>query len=136
MSELRADTRNVEVRRGRETVLLVEDRDDVREITRRMLSDLGYTVITATSAENALSTFNGHSTEIQALVTDVMMPGKNGCQLAQELLAINPGLRVLYVSGHPGELLANQGLQEGEHFLSKPFTSQTLGVKMREMLDH
>ena len=123
------------VSRGSGTVLLVEDDDAVRLATRRILALGGYTVHEAGGPEEARRLFAEHRDALDLLVTDVMMPGENGADLANALREQKPGLRVLYVSGYPGEDLARLGRLSGEvELLRKPFTVRELTERVRDVL--
>jgi len=123
-------------KRGCETILLVEDNNAVRRITLRMLRSAGYQVIEARSAEEALPLAREHAGRIGLLLTDVMMPGMNGPELAKRLAGEMPGLKVLFVSGYPDEVLREEGvLEEGVQLLMKPFSADALEKKVREVLD-
>jgi PAS domain S-box-containing protein len=119
-----------------ETILLVEDEDAVRNLTRRLLENGGYTVLQASDAESAMEVADSHPGRLDMLLTDVVMPGLSGPELARRLLTSRPRLRVLYVSGYPDEAMASQGLLEPDaSFLQKPFTPETLARRVREILD-
>jgi PAS domain S-box-containing protein len=119
-----------------QTILLVEDEDAVRNLTRRLLENGGYTVLQASDAESAIEVARRHSGRLDMLLTDVVMPGLSGPELARRLMPSRPGLRVLYVSGYPDEAMASQGLLEPDaSFLQKPFTPETLARRVREILD-
>jgi DNA-binding NtrC family response regulator len=117
---------------GTETVLVVEDAEPIRELARRLLEVLGYTVLVAANAEEASSLEAAHPV-LDVLVTDVVMPEGNGPDLAVRLLERRPGLAVVYMSGYTVEVLGELGA--GIHFLQKPFTSETLGRTIREALE-
>ena len=124
------------VRQGSETILLVEDEEAVRGLTRRCLESSGYTVLQASNAEEALPIAASHAGRLDLLLTDVIMPGASGPELALRVLELRPGTRVLYVSGYTDLSMASQGvLDDGAFFLQKPFTPQTLARKVREVLD-
>ena len=124
------------MRRGSETILLVEDEDAVRGLTRRCLEASGYTVLQAASAEEALPIAAGHAGQLDLLLTDVIMPGASGPELARRLLEKRPGTRVLYVSGYTDTSMVSQdSLDDGAYFLQKPFTPESLARKVREILD-
>jgi len=119
-----------------ETILLVEDEDAVRNLTRRLLENGGYVVLQASDAEAALEIAQRHPGRLDMLLTDVVMPGLSGPELARRLMASRPRLRVLYVSGYPDEAMASQGLLDPDaSFLQKPFTPETLARRVREILD-
>ena len=121
---------------GRETILLVEDEPAVRELARVVLSELGYTVIAAQNSEDAVRLAGRHDSEIHLLLTDVVMPGMSGHDLASHLTALHPNLRVLYTSGYTYNVIAENGtLEEGLSFMQKPFTPRALAQKVRETLD-
>ncbi|WP_269540605.1 response regulator [Cerasicoccus fimbriatus] len=122
--------------RGSETVLLVEDEDTVRDTTRIFLKELGYTVICAKIPAEAFELINYRLGTIDLLITDVVMPGMNGRELALRLLSKHPKLKVLYMSGYTADVIANRGvIEDGVEFLSKPFRQEVLARKLRSMLD-
>jgi PAS domain S-box-containing protein len=122
--------------RGHETILLVEDEDDVRELTQMVLSKGGYNVIEAHSPAEAERLAGHGGPEIHLLLTDVVMPGISGRELAKRLSERFPHLRVLFMSGYTYNVIAQNGtLEEGISFLQKPFTPQLLMEKVREALD-
>jgi two-component system cell cycle sensor histidine kinase/response regulator CckA len=122
--------------RGKETVLLVEDEDAVRESEREYLEQHGYTVLAAPDGPAALELAASCGREIQLLVTDVVMPKMSGSELGAQLVAQRPGLKVLYVSGYAENTVMQHGLAElGSRFLHKPFTLKALTAKIRELLE-
>jgi DNA-binding NtrC family response regulator len=123
-------------RDGKETILLVEDEPAVRELTRMALSKRGYSVLEALNPADAERLAGSHGSEIHLLLTDVVMPGMSGHELAKRLTARHRNLRVLYMSGYTYNFIAEDGtLEEGAAFLQKPFTPQVLAQKVRETLD-
>ena len=121
--------------KGKETILLVEDEPAVRELARMVLSEQGYTVIEAQNSEDAVRLAGGHDSEIHLLLTDVVMPGMSGHDLAKHLTALHTNLRVLYMSGYTYNVIGENGtLEEGLSFLQKPFTPQVLTQRVREAL--
>jgi len=121
--------------KGKETILLVEDEPGVRELARMVLSEQGYTVIEAQNSEDAVRLAGRHGSEIHLLLTDVVMPGMSGHDLAKHLTALYTNLRVLYMSGYTYNVIAENGtLEEGLSFLQKPFTPQVLTQRVREAL--
>jgi len=123
---------------GRETILLVEDEPELRELTRTVLVARGYTVIEAGNAEEAerLASDRRDGGKIHLLLTDVIMPGVSGRELAKRVLARQPSVRVLYMSGYTYNVIAQDGtLERGVAFLQKPFTPSALVEKVREVLD-
>jgi PAS domain S-box-containing protein len=121
---------------GTETVLLVEDESTVRSVAREVLQMVGYTVLEAATGEQALQLVEQHSGAIHLLVTDVVMPGMSGGELAARLMVDYPALVVLYLSGYTDEAIAQHGvLQAGIELLHKPFTPDALARRVREVLD-
>jgi len=120
---------------GCETVLLVEDEESVRELVRVTLISRGYKVLEADNGESGLRMAEECKESIDILVTDVVMPGIGGRELAKKLLALRPGVSVLFLSGYTEDAIATQGaLGQGMAFLQKPFTLQNLAKKVREVL--
>jgi two-component system cell cycle sensor histidine kinase/response regulator CckA len=121
---------------GKETILLVEDREDVRELTARTLRDLGYTVLEAEDSASALEFFRDRTRAIDLLLTDVAMPGINGFELADLIRTYHSGIRVLFMSGYSDPEHFSEKLAEpGFAYLPKPFTSQSLASLVRSLLD-
>jgi PAS domain S-box-containing protein len=121
--------------RAAETVLVVDDSAGLRELTRRLLQRLGYTVLVAANADEALGVFEQNAS-VEVLLTDVVMPGGSGPELTQQLMARHPALKVIYMSGYTEDAIVQHGVVDpGIAFLHKPFTSATLGQKIREVLD-
>jgi PAS domain S-box-containing protein len=121
---------------GTERVLLVEDEPEVRRLVERLLKMHGYAVVAAPGPAEALAAARGGDEPIDVLVTDVVMPGMNGRELARALSTRLPGLRVLYMSGYTDAAITQHGILEpGTAFLSKPFTPDALARKLREVLD-
>jgi PAS domain S-box-containing protein len=121
---------------GTETVLLVEDVDTVRALAREILRLNGYTVIEARHAREALLLSEAHRGPIHLMLTDVVMPGMSGGELARRLRTQRPATRVLCMSGYADDVLFRRGVQEEEiAFLQKPFTAAALSRKVREVLD-
>jgi DNA-binding response OmpR family regulator len=120
---------------GSETVLLVEDEDSVRELVRETLALRGYRVLEADNGESGLRVAQEHGDEIDILITDVVMPGMGGRELAKRLMGLRSQLGVLYLSGYTEDAIVNHGaLDPGTAFLQKPFTLQKLAQKVREVL--
>jgi len=120
---------------GHETILLVEDEPMILEMTTVMLELQGYTVLPANSAGEAISLAQEYADEIHLLLTDVVMPEMNGRDLARNLLPLYPHLKRLFMSGYTANVIAHHGvLDEGVHFLQKPFTMQDLAAKIRAVL--
>jgi PAS domain S-box-containing protein len=121
---------------GTETILLVEDDDGLRALTRRVLLKHGYEVIETARTSDAEQACRNHPGKIHMLLTDVVMPGASGKELASRLTMIRPEMLVLYMSGYTDSVVMKQGVEEGSvNFLAKPFTPAALGQKVREVLD-
>jgi CheY-like chemotaxis protein len=122
--------------RGSETVLVVEDEPAVLTLSRRALETQGYVVLAAADGAAALRVVERHGGTIHLLLTDVVMPGLSGRELADQLQARRPGIRVLYMSGYPGDAVVQHGtLPPGSAFLQKPFSPDGLARKVRDVLD-
>jgi len=121
---------------GSETVLLVEDEAMVRTLARKALESHGYRVLEAGAAAAALELSERHAGPINLLLTDVVMPGMSGRELAHRLLQGRGTLRVLYMSGYTDDAVLRHGvMEEGMAYLQKPFTPDQLARKVREVLD-
>ena len=119
-----------------ETVLLVEDEDAVRGLACRVLENAGYRILEAADGHQALRLLEGNGEPIQLLLTDVVMPGINGRELADRLREIQPDLRVIFTSGYTGDLIRHHGVLEEEiDFLPKPYTPAVLAQRVRRALD-
>ncbi len=118
------------------TILLIEDEDPVREVTRRMLTASGYQVIAAADPHEALDLAREHGDSIDMILTDVVMPGMSGRDCYRQLGEIVPGIPALFMSGYTPDAIAHQGvLDEGMHFIQKPFTIPVLRQKLQEVLE-
>jgi two-component system cell cycle sensor histidine kinase/response regulator CckA len=134
VDEERADA--ADSRHGRETVLLVEDDDAVRDLARDILQATGYTVLEARQGAEALGMSERYTGPIHLMLTDVVMPGMSGRQLADRLAVLRPTTKVLYMSGYTDNAIVHHGvLDPGTEFLQKPFTAPVLTRKVREILD-
>ncbi len=121
--------------RGSETILLVEDDETVRLMTRTLLENNGYTVIAASGGREALAAIESRRCNVALVVTDVVMPRMSGKELAKRLLLACPKVKVLYVSGYTGETVVHHGmLDPGIDFIQKPFQARELLTKIREIL--
>ncbi len=122
--------------RGTETILVVEDEAAVLTLSRRALEAQGYVVLAAGDPGDAMRVVERHGGTIHLLLTDVVMPGLSGRELADRLVARRPGMRVLYMSGYPGDAVVQHGsLPVGSAFLQKPFSPDGLARKVRDVLD-
>ncbi len=133
-SETKRET--AEVPTGTETILVVEDEKAVRELAVEILRQLGYTVVEAGQASEALEMCRTYPSEINLLLTDVLMPGGiSGRQLAEQVTMTRRGMKVLMVSGYTTDTLVHYGIEKGASFLNKPFTREQLARKVRDVLD-
>lgn len=120
---------------GSETILLVEDEEEVRNLAAKVLSNYGYQVLKGSQGQEALSLAERHPEPIDLLLTDVVMPGMTGRELAERLKPVRPEMRVLYMSGYSGNTIARRGiLDPGVAYIPKPFTDTALAAKVREVL--
>jgi CheY-like chemotaxis protein len=117
-------------------VLVVDDERISRHVASRMLRELGLRVLEADGAEEALDVFRISQGPIDLVLLDVVMPETDGVELAQQILAHRPGQRILFMSAHPAEVLAEHGLQDLDVlFLAKPYTMEELLAKVRQAMD-
>jgi len=121
---------------GNETILLVEDEEALRELTAELLDSSGYKVLEAASGESAMAISKRYEDTIHLLLTDVIMSGMSGSELAVRLKESRPAVKVLYMSGYTGNLIANYGVQDSKSpLIQKPFTKQVLLNQVRSVLD-
>ena len=123
-------------RGGTETILVVEDEETILQVSTLILEGLGYRVLGAGTPGEAARLAESNQGAIDLLITDVIMPKMNGKELSRRLSALYPGMKCLYMSGYTAEAISSRGLlEEGVHFLSKPFTTEQLAAKVRQVLD-
>jgi PAS domain S-box-containing protein len=121
---------------GTETILLVEDNAGLRTLAMRVLKPAGYTVLEAATGEAALMVLERHEAPVHLLLSDVVMPGMSGRELAERLAETRPAMKVLYMSGYTADTMVRHGVLEAKvSFLNKPFTAAALLRKVREVLD-
>jgi two-component system, cell cycle sensor histidine kinase and response regulator CckA len=121
---------------GNETVLLVEDEDDVRRLAQQALERHGYHVLSASCTDHALQLLRSGDARIDLVLTDVVMPGKSGAELVEQVTEERPGIRVLYMSGYTDDAILRHGvLDAGVNFIQKPFAPSDLARKVRDVLD-
>ncbi|MDA3873165.1 MAG: PAS domain-containing protein [Kiritimatiellae bacterium] len=117
------------------TILLVEDESSLRSVYNLFLRSLGYTVLTAETPAEALKLFSQQPEDIQLLLTDVVMPGMNGMQLSKEIHAVNPAVKVLFMSGYSADIIADHGvLDQDVAFIPKPFSCSEMAQKLQETM--
>jgi PAS domain S-box-containing protein len=120
---------------GSETILLVEDEESVRQLVRETLQAKGYRVLEAENGQSGLTAAAAHNGTIDLVITDVVMPGMSGRELAEKLIETRPQTKVLYLSGYTEDTIVSEGtIESGKAFLQKPFTLQNLSRKVREVL--
>ena len=120
----------------KKTILVVEDETFVRQVASEILESAGYLVLQASNATDAMSEFKQHHGRVDVLLTDVVMPGKNGRDLARELKAMCPSVRTIFMSGYTDNGVLRHDLQEQSSFyLPKPFSMDRLTSKVREVLE-
>ncbi|MFZ4437109.1 MAG: PAS domain S-box protein [Syntrophales bacterium] len=136
VEQVQPEVKQAPAQRGQETVLLVEDEPDILNLTKMLLERQGYTVLAANTPGKAISLAGEHVGEINLLMTDVVMPEMNGRDLAKMMLDLYPHLKRLFTSGYTADVIAQHGvLDEGVHFIQKPFSIKALAAKVREVLD-
>jgi CheY-like chemotaxis protein len=124
------------VPRGTETILIVEDEQSLLNLTGRILQSAGYTVLEAASGAEALRIVATHPDRIHLVLTDVVMPGMGGRELASRLADANPDIRVVFTSGYTDDDVLRQGVRKDpSRFISKPYTAATLNREVRNLLD-
>ncbi|MGO8990811.1 MAG: PAS domain S-box protein [bacterium] len=133
---LRAQAAGEEFSRGSETILVVEDDKEVRNLAVRILKRQGYTVLDGSYGDEALNVCRNHQGPIHLLLTDVVMPGMSGRELAKRLESFHPEMKVLYMSGYTDDAIVMHGvLVQGVNYIQKPFTVDALAKKVREVLE-
>jgi two-component system, cell cycle sensor histidine kinase and response regulator CckA len=119
-----------------EIILIVEDEPSILKLASRILGELGYTVLTAESPQQAMALVHERPVEIELLITDVVMPTMNGRELSNKLHELCPKLKTLFMSGYTANVIAHRGvLDQGVNFIQKPFSVETMAIKVREALD-
>jgi two-component system, cell cycle sensor histidine kinase and response regulator CckA len=121
---------------GRKTILVVDDEPEIRKLVGAMVSQFGYTVLTADSGEHALTLYKNHHEPLELLITDVVAPGMSGPMLADKLTALQPDLKVLYISGYDNtHVVQKYVVEKGHALLAKPFMVGALRAKIGELLN-
>ncbi|HLH19839.1 MAG TPA: response regulator [Bryobacteraceae bacterium] len=117
------------------TILVVDDEPEIRKLVGAMVSQLGYTALTADSGEHAITLYKRHQGPIDLLITDVVAPGMSGPMLADNLTALQPDLKVLYISGYDNtQVVQKYVVEKGHALLTKPFTVEDMKAKVRQLL--
>ncbi len=123
------------VAESKKTILVVDDEPEIRKLVGAMVSQTGYTVLTADSGEHALKLYKNQKGPIELLITDVVAPGMSGPMLADKLTALQPDLKVLYISGYDNtQVVQKYVVEKGHVLLTKPFTVDELQGKVNELL--
>jgi PAS domain S-box-containing protein len=136
LEEIKERVVKEELPRGSETILIVEDEEDVLKLAARILERQGYTVLQTSSTSKALEICKEQKKPIHLILTDVVMPQMGGRELADRIVSIHPETKVLYMSGYTDNAIVHHGvLEEGLNFMQKPFTLEILSRKVREALD-
>lgn len=134
--QMRKEVMPASIQRGEETILMVEDEPSLLDLNKMILEKQGYRVFTAGTPGEAIRLAEEHTGNIDLLMTDVVMPEMNGQELANKMLSLYPTLKCLFTSGHTANVIAHHGvLDEGVHFIQKPFSRRDLAAKVREVLD-
>jgi two-component system cell cycle sensor histidine kinase/response regulator CckA len=119
----------------KKTVLIVDDEPEIRKLVGAMIAHFGYSVMTADSGEHALTLYKKHKGHIELLITDVIQPGMSGPMLAEKLTALQPDLKVLYISGYDNtHVVRKYVVEKGHALLAKPFTTDEIQAKMQSLL--
>ena len=127
---------NYETLRGSETILLVEDSEDLRQMTCTFLRMQGYTVVEATNGAEAVGAIQQYKAPIHLMLTDVILPGMSGLELAKRVASLRPDMKVLCASGYTGDVLQRYGISESNiPFIEKPFSFDFLAQKVRQLLE-
>lgn len=127
---------NIDTQAHGETIMIVEDDPSTLRLATRILNGLGYSVISTQDPTEAVKLAQDQKGEIHMLLTDVIMPEMTGKDLAKSMLVLNPALKILFMSGYTADIISRQGvLSEGVNFLQKPFSSKSMALKVREVLD-
>src|SRR5436305_13041068 len=117
------------------TILVVDDEPEIRKLVGAMVGQYGYSALTADSGEHALKLYKGHKGPVALLITDVVQPGMSGPMLADKLAALQPDLKVLYISGYDNtSVVQRYVVEKGHALLAKPFTTEAIQAKMQELL--
>jgi PAS domain S-box-containing protein len=135
LSDQESEIQNLRSKKG-ETILLAEDDSAVRGLIKQVLENFGYKIIEAVGGEDAVNKFNENKDSVQLILFDLIMPGKNGKEAYEEIKGMKHDIKAVFISGYTPELIRSKGLSEnGLEFIPKPFTTNALLIKVREILD-
>ena len=136
LEEIESSTPDHELPRGSETILVVEDEEIVRKLTRQVLEMCGYTVLEATNGKDALAICENHPQRIDLLMTDVVMPEMGGRELAEKVSLSYPQMLVLFTSGYTDDAIVRHGvISSASSFIQKPFTTEALAQKVKDLFE-
>jgi PAS domain S-box-containing protein len=136
LEEIRKEVLKEELPRGNETILIVEDEEEVRKLAGKILERQGYRILEASQGDDALRISERHGGPIDLILVDVIMPGMSCSELAKHLMSPHPKMKVLYMSGYTDNAIVRHGvLEKGVNYIQKPFTMEGLARKVREVLD-
>jgi PAS domain S-box-containing protein len=136
LEEIRKEVLKEELPRGNETILIVEDEEEVRKLAGKILERQGYRILEASQGDDALRISERHGGPIDLILVDVIMPGMSCSELAKHLKSPHPKMKVLYMSGYTDNAIVRHGvLEKGVNYIQKPFTMEGLARKVREVLD-
>jgi CheY-like chemotaxis protein len=125
-----------DLKKGTEFILIVEDEKSLLNITKKMLTKLGYQVITASSPLQGIELAEKYQGKIDLILSDVIMPEMNGFEMTEKIIEKDPGVQCLFMSGYTKNVVENNGfLNEGNNFITKPFSKKELALTIRNVLD-
>jgi CheY-like chemotaxis protein len=136
LEEMKKEVLKEELPHGNETILIVEDEEEVRQLISKMLERQGYAILETSNGEEALLACGRCEGSIHLMLVDVIMPGMSGSELVKALKPLYPEIKILYMSGYTDDAIARHGvLEKGVNYIQKPFTLEGLARKIREVLD-
>jgi CheY-like chemotaxis protein len=136
LEDIREEVLKEDLPRGNETILIVEDEEEVRKLSGKILERQGYRILETSNGDDALLACERHKSPIHLMLADVIMPGMSGSELAKLLKPLYPEIKILYMSGYTDDAIVRHGvLQKGVNYIQKPFTMERLARKVREVLN-
>ena len=136
LEEIRKEVLKEELPRGNETILIVEDEEEVRKLAGKILEKRGYRILETSNGDDALLACERRKSPIHLMLADIVMPGMSGSELAKLLIPLYPEIKILYMSGYTDNAIVRHGvLEKGVNYIQKPFTMEGLARKVREVLD-